>query len=590
MSQNWQLVQQRKKPRDSSQENSGLKAEPLTEKEVQTFLSSFKVESCQSKEYHDHRLCRFYHDERDRRRNPYRLCYNVEESKNNLEKMYHPLVFRTALCRRTDGCLFGNKLCAHAHSSRDLRERVLVLNTYEEALASLIVGRKQPTISSFLPEKHAKPKRDFQAECLVRWKETRMTPTSRFIELNSMQWFLLQRSTELQYDIEEVAFENGCGSAVMSTRSINKGRCGLTLNGIDIDTIEGCIISLFDLKKYRALEEREYGTRVINSVKHILQNHEDAHKLAGSDNVLIEVRGTSLIRIVAVENPTGVSGESRISQVFQKLDFWVNQEGYGDFTQCSCCFEECNADQGVTCDNGHFYCSIEGCFALAVGAQINNLGCREDGILCPECNAPYNTQLIAPHLPPGVWKDVQKALIDKQVKQQHEKMAREFDQRLEARVQELLDSYGEADKVLKQAAQKEALTIRNTILNLSCPHCKTAYFEFSGCMALACETCKKHFCGYCHQACSTSRGTHEHVRTCILNETTNGSYYATEAEIEAAQRRYRTRALRKYLGNFKKERQNAIVIELERELKDLDIQPAALFEFGNLQEDAVPQP
>ena len=192
------------------------------------------------------------------------------------------------------------------------------------------------------------------------------------------------------------------------------------------------------------------------------------------------------------------------------------------------------------------------------------------------------------HLPSEVWDDVRKALIDKEVKQQHEILSREFDERLEARVREQFEKYATDSDVLKYEAQREVLAIRNTILNLCCPHCKTAYFEFTGCMALQCQTCKGNFCGYCHKPCATSGGTHEHVRQCLLNETSNGSYYAAEKEIVSAQRRYRTRELRKYLGRFKKDLKNTIVIELGRELNVLGIRPAALFEFGNLQGNVLP--
>jgi hypothetical protein len=102
-------------------------------------------------------------------------------------------------------------------------------------------------------------------------------------------------------------------------------------------------------------------------------------------------------------------------------------------------------------------------------------------------------------------------------------------------------------------------------------------------MALACATCKKSFCAYCHQKCETSQGAHQHVRQCLLNESLTGSYYADEKEIQSAQRRYRTRELKRFLQKFKKNLQNAIVIELATDLNDIGIKPEALFEFGNLQ-------
>ena len=70
-----------------------------------------------------------------------------------------------------------------------------------------------------------------------------------------------------------------------------------------------------------------------------------------------------------------------------------------------------------------------------------------------------------------------------------------------------------------------------------------------------------------------------------MNETANGSYYATAEQIKDAQKRYRTREIKKFLRKHKKNLQNAIVIELERDLQDLGIHQEALFELGNLMEE-----
>ena len=133
---------------------------------------------------------------------------------------------------------------------------------------------------------------------------------------------------------------------------------------------------------------------------------------------------------------------------------------------------------------------------------------------------------------------------------------------------------------MKENVESIASRARNEALNLKCPHCETVYAEFDGCMALKCSTCSENFCGYCHFKAKDSMGAHDHVRGCLMNETRNGSYYATEEEIIQAQRRYRTREIKKFLQQFKKEVQNATIIELTNDLDDLGIDPASLFEFG----------
>ena len=175
-----------------------------------------------------------------------------------------------------------------------------------------------------------------------------------------------------------------------------------------------------------------------------------------------------------------------------------------------------------------------------------------------------------------------KAIIDSEVAQKTLELQRQFDERLEKEVQKLLSKYNDASAMLKDKARREAMNIRNTILNPACPHCGAAYAEFDGCMALACSTCKGNFCGYCHIKCNTSGGAHEHVRFCLMNTTPDSSYYATEEQVKDAQRQYRTRELKKRLKEFKKDIQNAIVIELTNDLKDLGIKPEALYLVGNL--------
>ncbi len=75
------------------------------------------------------------------------------------------------------------------------------------------------------------------------------------------------------------------------------------------------------------------------------------------------------------------------------------------------------------------------------------------------------------------------------------------------------------------------------------------------------------------------------MRECDANLTRNGSYYADPSEIKEAQRRFRIKKLKRFLRSqkFKKPLQNAIIIELAQDLDDLQVDPAALFDFGNLQ-------
>lgn len=79
----------------------------------------------------------------------------------------------------------------------------------------------------------------------------------------------------------------------------------------------------------------------------------------------------------------------------------------------------------------------------------------------------------------------------------------------------------------------------------------------------------------------TSGGAHDHIRSYVMNETKNVSYYANEELIKVAQRRFRAREIKKFLLQFKKDEQNATIIELKKDLYDLDIDPDSLFELGH---------
>ena len=137
-----------------------------------------------------------------------------------------------------------------------------------------------------------------------------------------------------------------------------------------------------------------------------------------------------------------------------------------------------------------------------------------------------------------------------------------------------------------QQSKSGAAQARNEALNLPCPHCQTVYTELDGCMALQCETCKKHFCGFCHKGFVGSRGTHQHVRECDANMTANGSYYADATQTKEAQRRYRVlKKLKQFLRTLKgREIQNVIIIELMPDLNDLGVD---LFDSVVLIDDAM---
>ncbi|KAL7558501.1 hypothetical protein ACA910_008100 [Epithemia clementina (nom. ined.)] len=553
----------------------------LSAVQTQRLLSTFKTMPCPGQDNHDPRGCAFYHSERDCRRNPYAEYYTVDDTISLIEKMYHPVLFRTIVCQRGKDCPFI-KSCSFSHSKADLRDRQENSEQYENyhSLKQKHDLEQARQFGCFLPQEITNQLQDAPNFSAI-WEELHIPTKQVFRALNPQQLFLLHNSKGLVAQMQDFAFEQGLARATVVTRG---QRSGILLTGMLVEElIQPCLDMLNPPSNHFAVETRDYGERVVENIRNIVKSK--PQRLIGSHlskHVYMEIMSDTTIRLSAVRYKNE-PGSKAIQEVLAKLDFWMSQEGYDKFIQCCCCFDERNADEGVQCSNGHFFCSIGSCFDNAIKTQIVNIDSRqEDPLLCPMCDDPYQAQKLAAHLSPDTWEHVQKAIVDQKVEQQRQVLQKEFDERLDKRVQKLLDDYGQAGHALKEDAQREAMTVRNTIMNLACPHCNRAYFDFDGCMALCCASCKRSFCGYCHQKTETSQGAHEHVRQCLMNTTPDASYYASEERKKEAQRQYRTRELKKYLQKFKKNKQNAIVIELAQDLKDLDIKPEALYEVGNL--------
>lgn len=114
---------------------------------------------------------------------------------------------------------------------------------------------------------------------------------------------------------------------------------------------------------------------------------------------------------------------------------------------------------------------------------------------------------------------------------------------------------------------KHVRVIQETIFNLSCPSCKVAFYEFDGCAAVACSTCKAGFCGLCLEHCGTD--AHAHVRSCSKNP--GGSYHVSKPDLDAAHRDMRNQKLREYLSRhgFNGKVQQQIIEKLRKDLIDL---------------------
>lgn len=264
---------------------------------------------------------------------------------------------------------------------------------------------------------------------------------------------------------------------------------------------------------------------------------------------------------------------------------FVDRNGYKG-GECLCCYQEKLTRDFIRCPNDHYICA-DVCFNEMVKSQQTQLKAQGLSYKCPNCNADFTKKEIAAHIDHKEFdRIVVDPMVEIKVSIQTDKLQSDFDRRLQQEMEKMMDQYatGNVAEQVVMKAKLEAKKIRDTIINLCCPSCHMVYLDFTGCMALQCEGCKTHFCAYCHKEANTGRGCHEHVRMCPYNLTDNNSYYADPEIIKDAQRRYRRRKLKKYLleGGFKKQVQNAIVMELCKDLNDLGIDPAGLLEVGYL--------
>jgi hypothetical protein len=420
---------------------------------------------------------------------------------------------------------------------------------------------------------------NFARACSAQRTELPLQTHTRFVPLCATRWFLVQKSKELFSAIQEAAaLQEGQGT-------VHKQRFGTTegllITGIDLDSMQACVESLFmSPSPYFRVVRRTYSDRFIPKVQDLLST--DPKELVKSENVLIQVHQEECdIEIIAVTSNSD-QDDCGTDPVFELLDFWVKREGYDQFQECGCCRDDRNPDQGVACRNNHFYCSVGSdgelpCFATAIKSQILQIHTREEGPVCPECQAQYDLQEISAHLPKSIWKQVLDAMESRKVNKEKEALSRQYNERFDAKFKELMNLHGDADGYFQAQAKELALEARNTVLNLSCPHCTTVYIEFEGCVALQChDGCRQHFCGFCHKKCKTGRDAHKHVRRCLHNTTHDRSYYASSEQMVEAQKQYRTRELKKFLGKHPFNLRYAIVIELQPDLTDLGIDLEAL--------------
>ena len=597
---------------DISQPNASQAAR---RRQAQLDLRTFKTLPCaREAEPHDRKICPCYHSfpGNDRRRDPYATPYAPDDpSTTNVERAYHPLVFRTQLCKfssRPLSCPFGD-ICAFAHSEADLRGQH-ELEAYEEEVSRLHHhpsapqrGRAQVYEAVLAASSTSNPdtaqglfiyEYQWLPEARAQGQQDDSGISVETLPLLPWQADLLQRrdsQARLLEAMESAALEHVCQLQLVRQRHPKNSGDGVLLlvqiQGLHAAQAKEAVRELLNsLPAHVAwVKTKVFPPRVFNLILEMLKTSE-GKKVFGSAAVSIHADEEDCSLTVA-----SAPGNATVAQgVFQRIEFWqkVEEPRYGELHCCECCLaDQRNPDEGAMCPGGHFFCVVEPCFEMLVKVQLPNIRFQENGqLVCPvcDCGKPFSQQTCGKYLQESTYLQLLDAVVETKVATRCAELEDEFEQRLKEQVRALFQKHSNlsADDPLKIEAVDLAAQARDKALNLACPKCNTVYFDFEGCMALRCASCKTNFCAYCNKVCADSRGAHQHVRECDDNRTSNGSYYANAEQIDEAQRRLRIKSLKRFLRDYKKELQNAIVFELARDLASHGIDRGALLSVGDL--------
>lgn len=594
----WQSIPSRRKPKASKASASAHPSE-----DVPKFLAEFKTKECPKKERHDWKQCEYFHHQaKDRRRNPYKDPYLPEDEWNvtGVEKAYHPVIFRTQLCeslaRGAKTCQYGS-WCAFAHAVQQLREDPSVqYERYTEQFADRLFPKVQrKTLQDYVgtAPPSAAPLSICKVESVVPLLSRPSGQQTQGLLLKPHEVWLLEKSDKFWKGLYNVAVDKLC--TVEMCEDSGGERC-LEISGAKAaEVVKTMGTKLRPVPKdVASIDKREYAEPTLQKLEALIKQP-DQKKLFVSQAEAHHVRidtGPEHAAQVCVVKSMGSRAEAK--DVLDRIHSWLTYNGFATVVQCQICCDSFFEKDGIRCPNGHFLCAPRerstepsSCLEDMLRSCRLNVVAMEGKVRCPVCKDELDRRKLAQKCSQAVWTELQETLVDAQVSKEVQKMQHEFDERLQREVDKLMASYGNEDERIRRQAATFASKARDEALILTCPYkeCQMPYADFEGCMALQCKRCERYFCGFCHKPTANSDDAHQHVRHCDANLTENRSFFANERIIREAQRRYRIKRLEQFFqsNKFNQRLRNAVVIELSKDLDDLGIDPAALFDFGSLQ-------
>lgn len=410
-------------------------------------LQIFKTERCRNPEYHNRGLCRYYHSEHDRRRDPYASPYSVQDAANNLERSYHPRLYRTTMCFKRHGCDFAKDgLCAFAHSPAELRQRpALEYHVSEAAREPLRFDLAQACTQGI--QKAAAFGGAASPSVRVCWGSAAGSGASDIpsssISLTPFQTRVIDCSKDAWAVIDSCAGERLCRAERVREKDTHEVR--LRITGSAAEEVASMLPSLIDPfpETVVAMSRKSYPTRILQAVEQrLMADGQGAFVSNGVGSLSLPLQVTvditnedsdeagGTICVMELRGMSACVGR----QILEKIDFWIEQEGLDKFLQCVCCLSDVNADQGVACGNSHFICTRgdgDGCFAGMVDSQLPSIASQDGRLLCQICKEPFSMSTVARSVCADTWTKLQDAQVEAKVSQRCMQLQHDFDERLQ---------------------------------------------------------------------------------------------------------------------------------------------------------------
>jgi serine/threonine protein kinase len=170
---------------------------------------------------------------------------------------------------------------------------------------------------------------------------------------------------------------------------------------------------------------------------------------------------------------------------------------------------------GTTCSAEHFHCAncltdlTQDLLKVENGVLREK---REARVMCcmfpSECTAPgFSDKDLALHLPGNIFQQYLQARIDLLMAKTEAALEEQVRMEVEAELDRL-----KAMNEVEQGFLKARKHIEEEILQMKCPRCSKAFYDFDGCFAISCHNCTCNFCGWCLMDCGTD--AHPHCRRC----------------------------------------------------------------------------